>query len=148
MRDSRLELLVIFMYQSCNSYIIVGRFLTSSGSTKGSPRTYFRFMSSSLSGDMVKELSNSDLEHFSLHYMLLGYYHIAQLGNVNGLPTIILGARTLMCCWHNKGGIDCAACSPSWGTVFPHFLPAACWLELELASFCSRARCAFLIWCS
>src|SRR3954471_15710679 len=52
----------------------------------------------------LEELSNSDLEDFSLPYMLLGYYHIAQLGNVNGLPTIILGAPTLMCCWHNKRG--------------------------------------------
>src|SRR3954471_2913771 len=52
----------------------------------------------------LEELSNSDLEDFGLPYMLLGYYHIAQLGNVNGLPTIILGACTLMCCWHNKRG--------------------------------------------
>ena len=37
----------------------------------------------------LEELSNSHTEHFSLHYMLLGYYQIAQLGNVNGLPTYI-----------------------------------------------------------
>ena len=64
---------------------------------------YFRF-SKRRHGLDFEELSNRDLEHFSLHYMLLGYYHIAQLGNVNGLPTIILGTRTLMCCWHNKRG--------------------------------------------
>ena len=52
----------------------------------------------------LEELSNSDVENFSLHYMVLGYYHIAYLGNVNYLPTIILGAPTLMCCWNNKQG--------------------------------------------
>ena len=94
----------------------------------------------------IEELSNSDLEHFSLHYMIFGYYHIAQLGNVNGLPTMILGARTLMCCWHNKRGGRLRRLFSQLGNGFPAFLTAACWLELELASFCSRARCAFLIW--
>ena len=35
----------------------------------------------------LEELSNIDIEHFSLAYMHLGYYQIAQLGN--GLPTYI-----------------------------------------------------------
>src|SRR3954463_9285969 len=39
----------------------------------------------------LEELSNSDVESFSLHYMLLDYYHITHLGNVNCLPTIIFG---------------------------------------------------------
>ena len=52
----------------------------------------------------IEELSNSDPERFSPRNMLLGYYHIAHPGNVNGLPTIILGARTVTCCRHNKRG--------------------------------------------
>ena len=52
----------------------------------------------------IEELSNSDLEHFSLHYMLLGYYDIAQPGNVNGLPTIILGAYSHVLLAQQAGG--------------------------------------------
>src|SRR3954468_8980939 len=64
----------------------------------------------------LEELSNSDLEFFSLRYMLLGYYHFVHLGNVNCLPTIILAARTVTCCWrHKKGG---------GGSVAPTVLPA------------------------
>ena len=108
---------------------------------------YFRFFKRRHGLDF-EELSNRDIEHLSLHYMILCYYHIAMLGNANGLPTIIFGARTtpLMCCWHNKRGIASTACSPNRGMVSLHFLPAACWLELELPSFFSRSRCSFLIW--
>ena len=68
-----------------------------------------------------EELSNRDLEHFSLHYMIFGYYHIAQLGNINGLPTIILGARTVMCCWHNKRGDRLRRLFSQLGNGFPAF---------------------------
>ena len=65
---------------------------------------FYFLLSKQRHGLDVEELSNSDLEDFSLLNMLLGYYHIAKPENVNGLPTIILGAPTLMCCWHNKWG--------------------------------------------
>ena len=65
---------------------------------------FYFLLSSRRHGLDIEELSNSDPDRFSLRNMLLGYYHIAQPGNVNGLPTIILGARTLMCCCHNKRG--------------------------------------------
>ena len=69
----------------------------------------------------LKELSNSDVESFSLHYMLLGYYHIAHLGNVNCLATIILGARTVTCCRHNKRGGRLRCLFSQLGNGFPAF---------------------------
>ena len=65
---------------------------------------FYFLLSSRRHGLDIEEFSNSDPDRFSLRNMLLGYYHIAQPGNVNGLSIIILGARTLMCCWHNKRG--------------------------------------------
>ena len=65
---------------------------------------FYFLLSSRRHGLDIEELSNSDLDRFSLRNMLLGYYHIAHPGNINGLPTIILGAPTLMCFWHNKWG--------------------------------------------
>ena len=96
---------------------------------------YFRFFKRR-HGQDFEELSNRDLEHFSLHDMLLRYYHIAQLGNINGLPTIILGARTLMCCWHNKRGGRLRRLFSQLGNGFPAFF-ARCLL--------ARARARFLL---
>jgi hypothetical protein len=49
--------------------------------------SFYFLLSKPRHGLDLEELSNSDTEHFSLPYMLLGYYQIAQLGN--GLPTYI-----------------------------------------------------------
>ena len=65
---------------------------------------FYFLLSNQRHGLDIEELSNSDHEPFSLLNMLLGYYHIALPGNINSLPTIIFGAPTLMCCWHNKRG--------------------------------------------
>ena len=82
----------------------------------------------------LEELSNSDVENFSLHYMLLRYYHIAHLRNVNCLPTIILGARTVTCCWHNKRGDRLRRLFSQLGNGFPAFFDS-CFLFAR-----SRAR--------
>ena len=95
------------------------------GWTKGWPghiSCYFRFSKRGHGLDF-EELSNRDIEHLSLHYMILRYYHITMLGNANGLPTIIFGARTtpLMCCWHNKQGDRLRRLFSQLGNGFPAF---------------------------
>lgn len=108
---------------------------------------YFRF-SKRRHGLDFEELSNRDIEHLSLHYMILRYYHIAMLGNANGLPTIIFGACTtpLMCCWHNKRGDRLRRLFSQLGNDFPAFF-ASCLLARARARFLlSRSRCSFLIW--
>ena len=77
--------------------------------------SFYFLLSSRRHGLDIEELSYSDPDRLSLRNMLLGYYHIAHPGNVNGLPTIILGAPTLMCCWHNKLG--------GGGVIGPPVLP-------------------------
>ena len=97
---------------------------------------YFRFFKRRHGLDF-EELSNRDIEHLSLHYMILCYYHIAMLENANGLPTIIFGARTtpLMCCWHNKRGDRLRRLFSQLGNGFPAFF----------ASCLARARARLLL---
>ena len=47
---------------------------------------FYFLLSSRRHGLDIEELSNSDPDRFILRNMLLGYYHIAHPGNVNGLP--------------------------------------------------------------
>ena len=98
---------------------------------------FYFLLSKRRHGLNFEELSNRDIEHLSLHYMILCYYHIAMLGNANGLPTIILGARTpLMCCWHNKRGDRLRHLFSQLGNGFPAFFDS-CLL--------ARARARFLL---
>src|SRR6266566_1735913 len=131
MRDSSLVVAVCCMYHLCKLYIVVGRSLTSSGLTRGFPRTYWYFTSSFVIPGISSRLrSCSTVTPASLACLLRS-------------SVITSRSAVLTCVCTMSGGIDCTACSPSWGTVFPLFLPTA-WLELELDSFCP-AEYDFLI---
>src|ERR1041385_1857069 len=100
------------MYHLCKLRICVDNSFSSSSVTIGSPFAYLLF------GDGSPDKS-SRFKNCSI---------VRPASLANALCSSVISSSCLV--FTLSGAIDCTVCSPSWATVFPHFLLPE-WLLLE-----------------